>query len=213
MAGLGSKLFTDGSVLNAAQVNGYLMDQTIMRFATTAARDAAFGGIGEATLSEGMFCYLDDSNSLQVYSGSAWVEIANITDKGAKGIVGYAQSTTTFTSPSAAEILALGMSVTFTAEANRYYRITYFEPDIYTGINSQVTLRIRQTNLTGTQLQRTNATGQNHSAVGGTCQLIKTFSAGSITLVATVALTSGTSNYTRNTDTVAFLVVEDLGPV
>jgi hypothetical protein len=79
MAGLGSKLFTDGSVLNAAQVNGYLMDQSIMRFATTAARDAAFGGVGEATLSEGMTCYIDNLNIVQVYDGSNWVTIANAT--------------------------------------------------------------------------------------------------------------------------------------
>ena len=77
MAGLGAKLFTDGSVLNAEQVNGYLMDQSIMRFATTAARDAAFGGVGEPTLAEGMFCYLDDTNQLQSYNGSAWVTIVN----------------------------------------------------------------------------------------------------------------------------------------
>ena len=47
MAGAGAKLFTSGSVLTAAQVNTFLMDQAIMRFATTADRDAAFGGAGE----------------------------------------------------------------------------------------------------------------------------------------------------------------------
>ena len=50
MAGAGAKLFVAGTILTAAQVNTYLMDQTIMRFATTAARDAAFGGAGEPTL-------------------------------------------------------------------------------------------------------------------------------------------------------------------
>ena len=76
MAGLGAKLFTAFSKLTAAQVNGYLMDQTIMRFASTAARDAAFGGAGEPTLAEGMTCYLDDTNVVQSYNGSAWVSIA-----------------------------------------------------------------------------------------------------------------------------------------
>jgi hypothetical protein len=77
MAGLGSKLFTDGSVLNAAQVNGYLMDQSIMRFATTVARDAAFGGVGEATLTEGMTCYIDADNSIYTYDGSNWVKMVS----------------------------------------------------------------------------------------------------------------------------------------
>ena len=77
MAGLGSKLFTDGSTLDAAQVNGYLMDQTIMRFATTAARDAAFGGVGEASLTEGMCCYVDADNTIFTYDGSNWVKMVS----------------------------------------------------------------------------------------------------------------------------------------
>jgi len=73
MAGAGAKLFVSGDVLTAAQVNTYLMDQSIMRFATTAARDAAFGGAGEPTLAEGMFAYIDADNTLYYYSGSSWV--------------------------------------------------------------------------------------------------------------------------------------------
>lgn len=72
MAGAGALLFTSGSVLTAAQVNTYLMDQTVMVFATTAARDAAFGGAGEPTLAEGMLCYISDSNSVLYYTGTSW---------------------------------------------------------------------------------------------------------------------------------------------
>ena len=73
MAGAGALLFTSGSVLTAAQVNTYLMDQTIMRFASTAARDAAFGGAGEPTLATGMHAYTTDTLTLWVYNGTAWV--------------------------------------------------------------------------------------------------------------------------------------------
>lgn len=76
MAGAGAKLFTSGSVLTAAQVNTFLMDQTVMRFASEAARDAAFGGAGEPTLAEGMVCYIDDGNSLFYYTGSTWATLA-----------------------------------------------------------------------------------------------------------------------------------------
>lgn len=76
MAGAGAKLFVSGDVLTAAQVNTYLMDQTIMRFATTAARDAAFGGAGEPTLAEGMFAYIDADNTLYFYTGSTWSTIS-----------------------------------------------------------------------------------------------------------------------------------------
>jgi hypothetical protein len=72
MAGAGSKLFVSGDVLTAAQVNTYLMDQAVMRFADEAARTAAFGGAGEAVLAEGMMSYLMDTNSVEVYDGSAW---------------------------------------------------------------------------------------------------------------------------------------------
>jgi hypothetical protein len=75
MAGAGAKLFTSGSVLTAAQVNTYLMDQAVMRFADEAARTAAFGGVGEPVLASGMVSYLIDVASVQVYDGSAWVAI------------------------------------------------------------------------------------------------------------------------------------------
>ena len=80
MAGAGKKTFVAGEVLTAAQVNDYLMDQAVMRFANEAARTAAFGGAGEPTLAEGMMSFLDDTNSVQVYNGSAWVAIGGGAD-------------------------------------------------------------------------------------------------------------------------------------
>jgi hypothetical protein len=75
MAGAGVRLFTAGSILTAQQVNEFLMDQTVCRFADAAARDAAFGGVGEPVLSEGRICYLDSDNNIYVYNGTSWVEI------------------------------------------------------------------------------------------------------------------------------------------
>lgn len=69
MAGAGYKLFNTGDVLTAAQVNTYLMQQTVMVFASSTARDTALSGI----LAEGLCCYLTDVNDFQIYSGSAWV--------------------------------------------------------------------------------------------------------------------------------------------
>ena len=75
MAGTGAKLFVSGDVLTAAQVNTYLMDQAVMRFADDTARTNAFGGSGEPTLAEGMMSYLIDTDSVEVYDGSAWVSV------------------------------------------------------------------------------------------------------------------------------------------
>ena len=69
MAGAGYKLFNTGDVLTAAQVNTYLMQQSVMSFASAAARTTAISGI----LAEGMVTYLQDTNSLEYYDGSAWV--------------------------------------------------------------------------------------------------------------------------------------------
>ena len=80
MAGAGAKLFTSGAVLTAAQVNTYLMDQAVMRFANEAARTSAFGGAGEPVLAAGMVSYLIDVASVQVYNGSAWVAIGGGAD-------------------------------------------------------------------------------------------------------------------------------------
>lgn len=70
MAGAGFKTFSVGEVLTATNVNTYLMQQTVMVFATAAARSSAI-----TAPSEGMVTYLSDSNSLWYYSGTAWVEI------------------------------------------------------------------------------------------------------------------------------------------
>lgn len=86
MAGLGRKLFTR-QTLASADVQNYLMDQAVMRFASAAARAAAIPGP-----TEGMVTYLDDAKAMFVYTtnpagqyvwdrvpqvGVGWVEIMN----------------------------------------------------------------------------------------------------------------------------------------
>lgn len=73
MAGLGYKDFTVGQVLTSAQVDGYLMQQTIMKFADAAARTTALSGV----VAEGMFSYLADTNATEYYDGASWVSISN----------------------------------------------------------------------------------------------------------------------------------------
>ena len=68
MAGLGRKIFNTGEVLTAANVQGYLMDQTVMVFADESARNTAI-----PSPTEGMFAYLSDTDLLTYYDGAAWV--------------------------------------------------------------------------------------------------------------------------------------------
>jgi hypothetical protein len=76
MAGAGYKLFNTGDVLTAAQVNTYLNEQTVMVFASSAARTSALSGV----LAEGMMSYLQDTNAVEVYNGSSWVNVGNAGD-------------------------------------------------------------------------------------------------------------------------------------
>lgn len=72
-AGLGYKDFLAGSVLTAADTNGYLASQANMVFATAAARDAAI-----TSPQEGMIAVLKDSDGVFMYNGTAWIQDSGI---------------------------------------------------------------------------------------------------------------------------------------
>jgi hypothetical protein len=63
----GFKVWTTGDLVNASDFNSYLQEQVIMRFADSSARDSAV-----SSAEEGMFCFLQDTNTLQFYDGSSW---------------------------------------------------------------------------------------------------------------------------------------------
>ena len=101
MAGLGRKTFNSGDVLNAADVQGYLMDQAVMVFAGTAARGSAI-----PTPSAGMVAY-STATQLQVYNGSAWVDLST----------GYGVATGGTSSPITVGGVAYTL-LTFTSDTN-----------------------------------------------------------------------------------------------
>lgn len=72
MAGLGRKVFTAGDVLTASDVQNYMMDQSVMYFAGTAARSSAI-----ATPTTGMTSYIGTTGTasipqIETYTGSQW---------------------------------------------------------------------------------------------------------------------------------------------
>jgi hypothetical protein len=73
MAGLGRKVFTAGDVLTASDVQNYLMDQTVMNFAGTAARSSAI-----ATPTTGMTTYNQTTQQLETYNGSAYIGMSGL---------------------------------------------------------------------------------------------------------------------------------------
>lgn len=70
-ANAGYHLFNTGDVLTASQVQYNLQNQSIMFFATSAARDSALTGV----LAEGMFAYLADSDTTVYYDGASWLSL------------------------------------------------------------------------------------------------------------------------------------------
>lgn len=68
MAGLGRKVFTRERA-TVADVQGYLMDQSVMVFASASARNAA---IPSSAASAGMVTYLSDSKVYEEYINGAW---------------------------------------------------------------------------------------------------------------------------------------------
>jgi hypothetical protein len=131
------------------------------------------------------------------------------------GVVALASSTTTYTLTTT-ETIATGMTVTFTAIANRYYKITYFEPQAQTAsVAANTTLGIRKTNATGTILNLTtlgNEGGADQAGLIGS--IITTLTAGSNTIVGTAycSSTTGAPQLIRDATRTAQLLVEDIGP-
>jgi len=69
MAFSGRKVFTAGEVLTASDLNS-IVDQTVMVFADSSARDTAI-----QSPVEGMVAYLSSDDSISKYTGSAWTNI------------------------------------------------------------------------------------------------------------------------------------------
>jgi hypothetical protein len=104
MAGKGKKTFVAGEVLLAQDVNDYLMDQSVMNFASSAARSSAI-----PTPTTGMVSYVGDTGSdsatnativdvpqIQAYTGSAWQNMDGLTLV-AKATIGTTVSAVTVT--------------------------------------------------------------------------------------------------------------------
>jgi hypothetical protein len=69
--------YTSGEVLTAADLT--VTNSGVPVFADTTARDAGFGGTGEKVLAEGQLCYLESTNKVQYYDGSAWANLGSMT--------------------------------------------------------------------------------------------------------------------------------------
>ena len=102
----------------------------------------------------------------------------------------------------------------FTAVSGRYYRVTYYEPNLYAaGGDNFMKLRIRSINLTGTERQMaTPGVGATFTGAFVVSRVITGIS-GTHNFVATAQSNNGTQVIVRATSSpqYAYLLVEDLG--
>lgn len=63
------KVFTAGEVLAAADVNSFLMDQSVLTFTDSTARESA---VSTATAPAGLVTYLEDTDAFEYWNGTAY---------------------------------------------------------------------------------------------------------------------------------------------
>ena len=129
-----------------------------------------------------------------------------------RGVVALSLVTSNTTTASSVE--ATRTSVTWTAVANRYYKITWVEGNVQNGANASVNNQYLRTTTTGgtiignTTIYYPSASLQQ----GSVTSCVTTFSAGSQTVFARVVSNAGTNTtYNGSATQPAYLLVEDLG--
>jgi hypothetical protein len=128
-----------------------------------------------------------------------------------RGLMAYNTASTTDASVTVEEVQI--SSVTFTAEAGRGYRISYYEPGFGSSTAAAMTMRIRLTNISGAIQQQGIVYNTGAQQQNGFVTNIVSFSAGSTTLVATLQNSAGTGTANRSGTAQAILMVEDVGTV
>jgi hypothetical protein len=106
------KVFTNGSVLNASEINDNLMNQSVMVFSNSTARAAAL-----TSPVEGMLTWLQDTNKYENYNGTAWVALGS---SAILQVVSVTKTDTfTTTSTTFSNVTGLAVSITPTSTSSK----------------------------------------------------------------------------------------------
>jgi hypothetical protein len=208
--GSGYKNFTAASVLTAADLNNYCQSQSVMYFPTIA------GAGGRDTVItapvDGMVAYIgsnDADEGLYTYNGTSWRKGPGW--NAPWGLLARNQANGAGTSTSGTTETAVFTSASFTAVANRYYRVNISTTITATAADTY-TMRVRQDSTSGTVwwggniVFATGQTKQNIHVMGS-----RDFTAGSHTFLLTLQRTAGVSAQIGTLEAVN-MTVEDIGP-
>jgi hypothetical protein len=203
--GSGYKPFTAASVLTSADMNNYLMEQSVMFFATTAARDAAI-----TAPEDGMVAYIgsnDANEGLYTYNGTTWRKGPGW--NAPWGVQLYAVdtvSTRDFTTSATIPNITGSVSVV----NGRYYRCLFSCRFLNTTLNAGNSFNMRAggASVASGIAQNPSTFGDQSITVFG---VFRATSTTTLTFDVTAAASTGTLRiYGGNSPTV--FTVEDIGP-
>ena len=217
--GSGFRTFATSEVLTASNVQNFLMEQSVMSFASTGARDVSI-----TAPEDGMVAYIgsnDVNEGLYTYNGTSWRKGPGwnapwgvvTTTAGGTSSRGYAV-TTTSTSTTTGTTDWSGLTVTFTGIANRIYQTIVH--GMLTSDNAggsdyaELVLRDSSNNV----LTRSRAIVQLNVYEGRSLQYVEANSTGSLTRKVSVTRSSGSGNVSGYAAAgfQASITVVDIGP-
>ena len=209
--GSGFTTFTAGNVLTASEMNNYLMEQSVMVFATTAARDSAI-----TAPEDGMICYVTGDDAHYVYetvsASSAWRRLMPpnphtsasglLTPTGARSI-----TSTSYVDFPGTDLLKIDNFVKHRADSQLLVSINgnTFSPDIAN--QAMFGLRVNSIDYDVGWVAITTLNAWNNF---GLQNLINVPTAGTYTLQARMKVDTGTR--TSNTSSKFSLVVTEIRP-
>jgi hypothetical protein len=215
--GSGFKTFTTASVLTASDVNNYLMEQSVMSFASTGARDVAI-----TAPEAGMVAYIRSNDSSEgLYhrtSASTWRKGPGW--NAPWGVMGSAKITTA--TAATAATLVTGSSIDYSQIQNRRYKYTVFGHALWSvaGVTSDL-FGCAITNGTGTVFSdcNVNPTGTGLSSSFATAFAFTWYedaaSSAAITRqlrVRRAAGAGGTVTFFADATRIGSFIIEDIGP-
>jgi len=207
--GSGFKQFT-ASVLTASDLNNYLMEQTVMSFASTGARDVTV-----TAPEDGMVAYIrsnDSSEGLYTYNGTSWRKGPgwNAPWGAVAAPSTKTSSPVTFTTTSYVDF---GVSLTFTNVQNRMYRCTFQSIFDNAGAAALIGEVRIYNNTSSTQLQQGNYSLPVAAFTTVNLGVVYTASSTASVTIKVQCKTSA-SSFRSYADAAypAFLSIEDIGP-
>jgi hypothetical protein len=129
------KVFTNGSVLNASEINENLMRQSVATFTSAAARTAAI-----TSPVEGQVTFLEDQNILSIYDGSVWK--TSLAPTGSVIQVLTSQTFTTTTTTTTGVDTALSVTITPKSASNKIFVTTWANDFLQNNNSGASNLRI-----------------------------------------------------------------------